>query len=127
GLEPERKVVDTGAIVLGDKGNIMYGSHGAGGLRIFPETQMKSYKQPPKTLPRVKSHHQDWVNAIRNGKRSGSDFSYGGPLTEIALLGIIATRMLGQELQWDSKAMRFTNNDQANQFVKPTFRKGWEL
>ncbi|HEX2972877.1 MAG TPA: Gfo/Idh/MocA family oxidoreductase, partial [Tepidisphaeraceae bacterium] len=126
-LEPDRKVTDIGAIVLGDKGSIMYGSHGAGGLRIFPETQMKAYKQPPKTLPRVKSHHQDWVNAIRNGTRSGSDFSYGGPLTEIALLGIIATRMLGQELKWDGQSIRFTNNEQANRFVKPVFRAGWEI
>jgi predicted dehydrogenase len=43
-LEPERKAVETGAIVYGDKGTIMYGSHGAGGVRIIPETKMKEKK-----------------------------------------------------------------------------------
>ena len=35
-LEKDRKAVETGAVVLGDKGTIMYGSHGAGGVRIIP-------------------------------------------------------------------------------------------
>ena len=48
-LEPTRKTVDTGAVVLGDKGSIMYGSHGAGGVRMIPETKMRAYKLPPKT------------------------------------------------------------------------------
>jgi len=98
------------AIVLGDKGSIMYGSHGAGGLRIFPEEKMRAYKQPAKTIPRVRGHHQDWLDSIRNHKPAGSDFAlYGGPLTEIALLGVIAFRMLGQELKWDARRMQFTN------------------
>src|SRR5689334_7950283 len=100
-LEPERKLPEAGAIVLGTKGGIMYGSHGATGVRIFLEKKMGEYKQPQKRLPRVKSHHQDWINAIRNGKKAGSDFNYGGPLTEIALVGVIATKLLGQELKWD--------------------------
>ena len=47
-LEPERKPVETGAFVLGDKGTIMYGSHGAGGVRIVPEAKMKEYPLPAK-------------------------------------------------------------------------------
>ena len=38
-LEAGRKVPQTGAIVIGDKGKIMPGSHGAGGQRIFPEAK----------------------------------------------------------------------------------------
>jgi hypothetical protein len=126
-LEQDRKVVDTGAVVLGDKGQIMYGSHGAGGVRMFPEEAMKAYKRPAETLPRVKNHHWDWVNAIRTGKKSGSDFSYGGPLTELALLGIIGTKLLGQELKWDGKNMRFLGSVEANALIKPQFRTGWTL
>ncbi len=126
-LEPERNVVNTGAVVIGDKGKIMYGSHGAGGVRIIPEAKMKEYKLPEKTLPRVKEHHYDWLQAIKNGTQAGSNFDYGGPLTEIAQLGIIATKMLGQKLEWDSKNMRFTNCDQANRFINPPYRQGWVL
>jgi len=126
-LEAERKVVNTGAIVIGDKGKIMYGSHGAGGVRIIPEMKMKEYKLPSQTLPRVKGHHYDWLQAIKNGTQAGSNFDYGGPLTEIAQLGIIATKMLGQKLEWDSKNMQFTNCDAANQLINPPYREGWTL
>ena len=126
-LEPGRNIPATGAIVVGEKGKMTYGSHGAGGVRIFPETKMRAYKRPPQSLPRVKSHHGDWLDAIKNGRKAGSNFDYGGPLTEIALLGIIATKMLGQKLQWDSENAQFTNCSEANQCIRPVFRNGWTL
>ncbi len=127
GLEEGKKPPDTGAIVLGDKGGILYGSHGAGGVRLFPDEKMKAYKQPEKSIPRVKDHYSDWLEAIRKGGRAGSDFDYGGPLTELALLGIIATRMPGTKLEWDGEKMRFANCDEANRFIAPAFREGWNL
>jgi predicted dehydrogenase len=126
-LEPGRKGVDTGAYVYGDKGVIMYGSHGAGGVRIIPETAMKAYTLPQERIPRVKEHHDDWLRAIREGRKAGSDFSYGGPLTEIAMLGVVALKMPGTKLQWDNEAMKFTNCPEANVFVDPPYRKGWTL
>jgi predicted dehydrogenase len=126
-LEAGRDPVKTGAFVLGDKGTIMYGSHGAGGVRIVPEAKMKQYKLPPKKIDRTRGHHQDWLQAIREGKKAGSDFSYGGPLSELAMLGVIAIKLAGTKLQWDAAAMRFTNCPEANQFVNPPYREGWKL
>lgn len=126
-LEPERKAVETGAVVYGDKGTIMYGSHGAGGVRLIPETKMKAYPQPAKTIPRVPGHHKDWLQAITKGTKAGSDFSYGGPLTEIALLGVIAIRLAGKKLEWDAQKMRFTNCPEADQLINPPYRAGWTL
>jgi predicted dehydrogenase len=126
-LEQGRKPVDTGAYVYGDKGVIMYGSHGAGGVRIIPEEKMKAYKLPAQKIPRVPGHHQDWLRAVRQGGKAGSDFSYGGPLTELAMLGVIALKLPGTKLEWDAANMRFTNNEQANQHVNPPYRQGWTL
>ena len=126
-LEQDKKAVDTGAVVIGDKGTIMYGSHGAGGVRIIPDAKMKEYPKPAPTIPRVKEHHQDWLQAIRNGTKAGSDFSYGGPLTELAMLGVIALKVPGTKLEWDAAKMRFKNNKEANQFINPPYRKGWKL
>ena len=128
-LEPERKPVGTGAYVYGDKGVIMYGSHGAGGVRIIPEPAMQAYKRPEQKIPRVKNqpqHQQDWLRAIRAGGKAGSDFSYGGPLTELAMLGVIALKMPGTKLAWDAANMRFTNSDEANRHVNPPYRAGLE-
>ena len=126
-LEEGRNVPGTGAVVIGDKGKISYGSHGAGGVRIFPETKMKAYKQPPQTLPRVPGHFEDWLRAVKTGGVAGSNFDYGGPLTEIALLGMIGVRHLGRKLAWDAANTRFTNCDEANQWLNPPYRQGWAL
>jgi len=42
------------------------------------------------------------------------------------VLGAIAMRVDGK-LEWDAANLRFTNNEAANQLVKPIFRKGWEI
>jgi len=127
-LKDDKKFPGIGAVVLGEKGGIVYGSHGAGGLRLFPEDLAKEYKYPAKKLPRPRSHHDDWVQAVKNRSHmAGSNFDYGGPLTELALLGNIAYRYLGQELKWDGKAGKITNVAAANAHVKPEFRMGWTL
>jgi predicted dehydrogenase len=126
-LEANDKAVDTGAFVLGDKGTIMYGSHGAGGVRIIPDAKMNEYKRPEKTIPRFRGHQADWLQAIRSGGKAGSDFSYGGPLTEIALLGVIAIKLPGTKLEWDAQNMRFANSPEANQHLNPPYRAGWAL
>jgi predicted dehydrogenase len=128
-LEPGRNGVDTGAYVYGSKGVIMYGSHGAGGVRIIPEAKMKEYRQPPQKIPRVRGGHGgDFIQAIREGRKAGSDFYlYGGPLTEVAMLGVIALKMPGTKLIWDAASAKFTNNTEANQYVNPPYREGWTL
>jgi predicted dehydrogenase len=126
-LESDEKPIETGAVVVGDKGTIVYGSHGAGQVRLIPQAKMDAYQKPPKTIPRAKEHHQDWLQAIRQGTKAGSDFSYGGPLTEIALLGIIAIKMGGKKLEWDGRRGRFLNSPEANQFLNPPCRVGWSL
>jgi predicted dehydrogenase len=126
-LEQDEESVGTGAVVIGDKGTILYGSHGARQVRLIPQSKMDAYPKPAKSIPRVRGHHQDWLHAIRTGTKAGSDFSYGGPLTELAMLGVIAIKMNGVKLQWDGKAAKFTNSKEANQFLNPPYRKGWRL
>ena len=128
-LEANRKAPGIGGVILGDNGlAIQHGSHGAGGARIIPEKAMKAYKLPEKTLRRTnKGHHWDWINAIRTNTPAGSNFEYGGAMTEVGLLGMIAIRMGGKKLEYDAKAMRFTNSDEANKHLAPPYRKGWSL
>lgn len=122
-----RQPVGIGAIVIGDKGRIMHGSHGAGSPHIITPELLKDFKRPDEKIPRVKdgNHHQEWLSAVREGRQAGSPFSYGGALSEIGLLGMIAVRRAGVRLEWDAKAMKFTNDEAANAFVKPEWREGW--
>ncbi len=124
------KVPGTGAILFGDKGMIVHGSHGAGGCYLTPEKLMDQYSgknAPAEKLPRIKNHAWDWLEAIRTGRQAGSNFGYGGPLTQVALIGAIAIQHPGQVLKWDEQAMKFSNNSAANSMVQPPYREGWKL
>ena len=116
-----------GALVIGTEGKIVYGSHGAGGVRILNQEKMANVNKEPRRHAKSPGHYREWVEACKSGKQAGSHFGYGGPLTEIALLGVIATMLKGQKLEWDATAGRFKNNSEANQFLQPAFREGWRL
>jgi predicted dehydrogenase len=118
-----------GALVIGDQGRIAYGTSGAKSCRLIPEEKMLEYtrNEKPPRIPKSPGHYQEWVEACKSGKPAEAAFSYGGPLTEIALLGMIALRYPGQKLEWDGAACRFTNVAEANQYIKPDIRAGWEI
>jgi predicted dehydrogenase len=130
-LEAGRKLPASGAMLIGDKGIIVHGSQGAGGMRLVPESKMQDYERPGKTIPRVPEGHEgDWVRACKegkNGRPASSQFDYGGPLTEMALLGMIAIRMKDQILEWDAQNLRFTNNKEATELLHIDYRDGWML
>ena len=126
----EEKVPGTGAILFGDKGMIVHGSHGAANPRLLPQSLMEQNSgknAPAQKIPRVQGHAWDWIEAIRTGRQAGSNFDYGGPLTQIALLGLIAIRFPGQTLRWEEKAMRFTDNKAASAHLHASYRRGWSL
>ena len=130
-MEPGRKLPGSGALLIGDKGTILHGSHGADGVRLIPETRMQAFTRPSKTLRRVTEGHEgDWIRACKegpNGTPPCSPFEYGAALTQMVLLGVLAIRMKDQRLEWDSASFRFTNNDQANGLLGIQYREGWTL
>lgn len=124
-LEPGRELPRIGALIVGDQGTILHGSHGAAGTQILPASRWAAYRRPAPTLPRVPGHHADWVRACKGGAPSSANFDYGGPLTEVALLGVLAQHFNGEKLLWDSTALRVPNHEQANLLVNPPWRDGW--
>jgi predicted dehydrogenase len=130
-LEPGRRLDGNGALLIGEKGTILHGSHGAGGVRMIPETKMKTYKRPEKTLSRVPrgqgGHEQDWIRACKDGRSASSSFEYGGPLTEMVLLGVLAMRFKDTPLEWDPVNLKVTNLPEADKLIHPPFRDGWAL
>jgi predicted dehydrogenase len=130
-LEPGRTLPASGALLVGTKGKILHGSHGADGVRLIPEARMQEYKRPPKTLPRVVGTHEgDWIRACKEGPGGTppcSTFEYGGALTEMVLLGLLAIRLKDQRLEWDGPNLRFTNSEKANELLHSQYREGWTL
>jgi hypothetical protein len=111
----------------------------------------------PQTVARVPNgdngHYAAWVEGAIAGYGSdkannlSSRFDIAGPLTESVLMGNLAIRSynIGKpgkdskgkdvtnypgrniKLLWDGPNMKITNFDDANQFVKRTYREGYSL
>ena len=110
---------------IGENGILTTDSY-AGNVRLLPSERMQDFKNPPQFLTRSPGHHRDWIRACKGGDPACSNFSVAGPFTEWILLGSIALRFEGK-LLWDAKSMSFTNNNKANKYLKPEFRKGWKF
>ncbi len=114
-----------GSLFMGDKGMITTGCYGDG-TRLVPASKMKDYKFPPKLLTRSPGHHQDWIRACKGGDPACSNFGVAGPFVQWMLLGVIAMKFEGK-LEWDAEKSRILNNNAANEYLKPKFRKGWKF
>ncbi len=113
-------------LFIGTKGYLATGGRGES-VRLVPESKMQGYQRPAAVLKRSPGHFQDWIQACKGGEPACSNFSIAGPYTEWMLLGAISWRFPNEKLLWDAESLRFTNSEKANEFVKPHFRKGWEL
>ena len=112
-----------GILFIGEKGMLLADYYK---YTLLPEKKFAGVKLPPKTLPRPTSHHAEWLEAIKAGKQASCDFEYSGLLTEANHLGNVAYRV-GKKLIWDTEKMKATNAPEADQFIKRSYRKGWEL
>ena len=152
-LGPDEVFGDGGNAVLfiGTKGKMMCGTYGVN-PRLLP-LSLNDQIHIPQTIARIpggdRGHYKAWVEACIAGYGSdahhqlSSHFDLAGPLTEIVLMGNLAIRSAdvkraragkvnefdypgrNKKLLWDGKNMRITNFDEANQFVKRTYREGW--
>lgn len=127
-LEDDRDLSrEDGLIFVGDKGKMYVEGWGGNSPRLIPETKMRAYKRPPKTLPRSIGHHKEWIEACKHGTPTRSSFDFAGPLTEAVLLGTVSVRMGGRKLVWDSRNFKITNLPEANKYLHYEYRKGWTL
>jgi predicted dehydrogenase len=117
---------DGGTLFVGDKGKILAPGWCAADPRLIPETRMKEYEQPAKSIPRSIGHHAEWIEACKGGKPAVANFGFAGLLTEVVLLGNVAIRA-GKKLSWDGGTMRVTNAPEANEYLYHQYRAGWSL
>jgi len=116
-----------GAAIIGEKATIMHGGWGGEG-RIFPDGKMKEIGLAPEKSHRVNGHMRSWLMACKGQGKTLSNFGYGGSLAEMVLLGDVALRSKEKEIHWDAKAMKVTNDEQANQLAQGTEpRPGWQI
>jgi hypothetical protein len=121
-LGPERTWPDGGQLYVGDKGKLLVSQRNA--PRLLPESRMREFTRPEKTIPRSVGHHLEWLNACKGGPAAGANWDYAGPMTEAVLLGNLAVR-LGKRIEWDSANLKATDAPEAAALIRREYRKGW--
>ncbi|QIL38544.1 Gfo/Idh/MocA family oxidoreductase [Pedobacter sp. HDW13] len=134
-----------GTLFIGTKGKMMSETYSAN-PKLLPLIRNNDIKVKPK-YARVpdgaNGHYKQWVEAAIAGygkQEVSSPFEIAGPLTEALLMANLAIRSFDiqktvngkvtypgryTKMLWDNDNMKVTNFDEANQFVKREYRKGW--
>lgn len=122
---------DGGSLIVGSKGTLFTrtwhgGQTDADMFVLLPRKHFVGMAPPAPSLPRVASHHQEWVDACLGQGTALSNFGYAAGLTESLLVGNLALRT-GTPIEWNSEAMRAANSPAADAFIRPELRSGWSL
>jgi hypothetical protein len=121
-------------IFVGSKGYMGTGGRGES-VGLIPGNRWAEYKLPAPYLSRSPgastgdnhaAHLRDWIRACKGGAPACSNFSIGGKYTEWLVLGSAAVHYEGK-LLWNNEKGEVSNIKEANQWVRPTFRKGWQI
>ncbi len=141
-----------GVLIIGTEGKMMCSTYGAN-PRLLPTSRTEEVNVPVK-YDRVPGgadgHYAQWVEGAIAGygnKKLSSPFDVAGPLTEALLIANLSIRSVdirnetknskgdigytypgrNVEMIWDPQAMRVTNLEEANRYVKRDYREGWSL
>ncbi len=139
------RISPSGCIMIGENGTIFSPDDGDEDLRTFLKLKgdagmvgldnHPAAKAIPQTIPRNPypghsddKQHREWLQACQDGKHNVpySNFDIAAYLTEIILLGCVASRV-GKKLEWDGPGMKATNAPEAARIVKREYRKSWAI
>ncbi|MCS7022620.1 MAG: Gfo/Idh/MocA family oxidoreductase [Gemmataceae bacterium] len=130
-LAGKSRLVDSGSILVGTKG-LAYSPNDYGAEVYFSTGKKTNGMTPPEKLPVNNENDvgqkREWVEAIKAGKPelALANFDYAALLTAAFLLGNVAIRV-GKGFTWDGVKCQAVDCPEAAQYVRRTYRKGWDL
>ena len=110
--------------IYGTKGVMYLGRHG-GGWQVFGkerEVIAQDYGIFPDDL-----HQKNFIASIRGLEKPNGDVLQGHLSASLVHLGNIAYRAGNKHLVFDSREEKFTNSEDANQFLKTAYRKHYSI
>jgi predicted dehydrogenase len=97
-----------------------------GRLQLLPQDKFEGFKAARPTIPNSIGHWNEWVAACKTGSPTTCNFDYSGALTEAVLLGAVAYRAQ-HEIEWDAQRLVATNCPEAEQYIRKSYRRGFEV
>ncbi len=122
------KKIDHGAMFEGSKGVLVTDFTTRVLLPNRRGADMTYYKPRTKETiePPMGNFQKQWINACKSSLKTDCDFEYGGNMTELMLLGLVAYRV-GRKISYDGAVGRVTDSAEANELLRRTYRPGWTL
>jgi predicted dehydrogenase len=117
-----RQLPDQGSLFFGNKGALLL-AHIAMPV-LLPEKDFAGHALPQ--LDPV-NHWHSFVDAVRGVGKTSANFDFAGPLTEMVLLGGVATFFPQTTLPWNGTNLQFPSHSAATAKVRREYRKGWEV
>ena len=127
GLDADK--IGHGVMFKGKKGFIIADYHNRMFLPSAKDGDLAYYTPRKKEdqLPAIGAFHQNWVDACKDPSKSTCcDFEYSSQYIEQMILALVAHEV-ETPLEYDGKAGKITNNEQANTLLSRKYRKGWTL
>jgi len=117
-----------GSLLIGASGALVANDHSAQ-VTCLPAAKYESIEtNRPLRIPTSSNIYRDWTNACRGEKpHIIASFDNGGPLSELLMLGNIATLFPEETLTWSPVSGQFTTNSKANEQLSCECRRGWSL
>lgn len=122
--------INHGAMFKGDKGIIVASFGSSTIIPIATKNDMTQYKRrsAEDLYPPLGNFQEQWTNACKNGRPAETDcnFEYSANMIETMCLGLASFRA-GDEITYDAKSGKITNNADANAFLTKPYREGWTM
>jgi hypothetical protein len=126
--EADALMKEAGSMLIGSDGALVADDHSVRITALPKEKFAGVERNRPSRIPASQGIYNDWIDACRgNRPHIIANFDNGGPLSELVMLGNIATLYPDETLTYDSAAGRITNKGEANEYLGFEYRKGWSL
>jgi predicted dehydrogenase len=117
--------IENGTAFYGTEGYMIVSKEGKGIVRVFD----KQGKPRPVEgeSPRMLGHQEDFVDAVRTGRRPHAEIAIGHVSTTLAHLGNISTRV-GRSLRFDPATEQILGDEEAAGLARRSYREGhWAI
>jgi predicted dehydrogenase len=119
---------NAGSLLVGSEGALVASDHSTDVTALPRDKFAKIETSRPQRIAGSQGIYKDWIDACRGAKpHILASFDNGGPLSELLMLGNIATQFPGETLCYDPAAGQITNQAEANQKVVLKYRDGWKM
>lgn len=117
-----------GSLLVGETGALVGDDHSMKVTLLPADRWMGVRTDHPDRMPASRGIYADWIEACRGGSpQILADFDCGGALSQLLMLGNIATAFPGETLTYDTASGQITDHEQANRLRGAAYRSGWQL